>query len=401
MTVYTVASTPTGTNSLTVTGTSGSLHPTAGIGLVVQSTDPYVYYVSDNLTSIGSTWTKYGTVTTSSNGLTGGIVISNAAAPSGNDYDEQLTIHGCATGDFNLYGRANTGMSSYYDLEYSGFSPPNFTLHKRNGGPNTAVTIAWYPPVCTEGMTLRMVLRGNQLMVWNGTSWNNYQDNDISSGQPAVGITIDYQTSWISNVQFGAIDTVAPPAINQAQMAATAAPHWVDLQWPAGADNAGGIGLQGYAVYRNGTYFGSTSTPQFRDEAVSPGNSAPYTYTVYPYDLHGNYSTVPATIAVTAPAATQPDQMRTGVRANGAYWGAAGEQIDLLSGNLNFSIPLFKALGRGGWGVTFALSYNSQMWRQDNATWLLGGTWGTAWAGPCKRDRSGPYRTARTRTITF
>ena len=61
------------------------------------------------------------------------------------------------------------------------------------------------------------------------------------------------------------------------------------------------------------------------------------------------------------------------MRPTGAYWGAAGEQIDLLSGNLNFTVPLIQAMGRGGWSVTFALSYNSQMWRQDSGgIWLLG-----------------------------
>jgi hypothetical protein len=35
---------------------------------------------------------------------------------------------------------------------------------------------------------------------------------------------------------------------------------------------------------------------------------------------------------------------------------------------------LVKAAGRGGWGVTFALNYNSQQWRQDPAgMWKLGG----------------------------
>ena len=43
------------------------------------------------------------------------------------------------------------------------------------------------------------------------------------------------------------------------------------------------------------------------------------------------------------------------------------------SGNLNLSLPVFKVLGRGGWGVPFALSYNSQNWRQDpGGTWQLG-----------------------------
>jgi hypothetical protein len=66
-----------------------------------------------------------------------------------------------------------------------------------------------------------------------------------------------------------------------------------------------------------------------------------------------------------------PTRRRTnggqGARPTGSYWGAAGEQIDLVSGNLDFTLPLIQAKSRGGWGATFGLSYNSQLWRQDLA----------------------------------
>ena len=49
-----------------------------------------------------------------------------------------------------------------------------------------------------------------------------------------------------------------------------------------------------------------------------------------------------------------------------------GEQIDMLSGNLNYTLPLVTAQGRNGQSVTFSLSYNSQNWRKDNGTtWEL------------------------------
>ena len=89
-------------------------------------------------------------------------------------------------------------------------------------------------------------------------------------------------------------------------------------------------------------------------------------------DLHYTCS-AGTSFSVTTPPAGAIDPRRVGVRPDGAYWGAGGEQIDTRSGNLNFAIPLLKAMGRGGWGVTFALSYNSQLWRQDGSvTWKLG-----------------------------
>ncbi len=65
------------------------------------------------------------------------------------------------------------------------------------------------------------------------------------------------------------------------------------------------------------------------------------------------------------------DARRTGIYAAGSYWGGGGEQIDTLSGNLNFSLPLVKAQGRTGWQVPVGLSYNSQNWRQDDGVNLL------------------------------
>ena len=61
---------------------------------------------------------------------------------------------------------------------------------------------------------------------------------------------------------------------------------------------------------------------------------------------------------------TTPDGRRVGVRTTGAYWGATGENIDVRSGNLNFSLPLLSAQARTGWTVGFNLNYNSQNWRQ-------------------------------------
>src|SRR5579862_3178007 len=79
------------------------------------------------------------------------------------------------------------------------------------------------------------------------------------------------------------------------------------------------------------------------------------------------------TISVTTPPANAIDPRRVGVRPNGSYWGAAGEQIDAMTGNVNYTASLFRAQGRAGTGVSFALNYNSQLWRQDpGGTWKLG-----------------------------
>jgi hypothetical protein len=148
----------------------------------------------------------------------------------------------------------------------------------------------------------------------------------------------------------------------------------VDLQWQPSADDPAGTGIGGYRIYRNGALVGTTQSTTFSDGGVSPGTN--YSYAIHAFDRHMNLSP-PATVEVRTPTIATPgantDARRIGVRPLGSYWGAAGEQIDLRSGNLNFRLPLLRAVGRGRWGVDFALSYNSQLWRQDpGGTWQLG-----------------------------
>src|ERR1035437_1663569 len=90
------------------------------------------------------------------------------------------------------------------------------------------------------------------------------------------------------------------------------------------------------------------------------------------------FNSVSQTIVVTIPQTpgnppTPSDGHRTGVRPTGAYWGASPEQIDVLSGNVNFTVQSLKAVSRTGWGAGFNLNYNSQNWRQDS-----GGIWNLA-----------------------
>ena len=54
---------------------------------------------------------------------------------------------------------------------------------------------------------------------------------------------------------------------------------------------------------------------------------------------------------------------RVGIRKNGVYWGGSYEQIDMLSGSLNFTIPLILSTSRGAF-ANVTCSYNSQIWEQ-------------------------------------
>ena len=114
-----------------------------------------------------------------------------------------------------------------------------------------------------------------------------------------------------------------------------------------------------------------------------------YTYSLKASIIHGNGTDT--NFNVTTPAfrptgpfpSADPEGRRVGVRSTGAYWGASGENIDVMSGNLNFTLPLVKAQARSGWGVGFNLNYNSQNWRYEipASTGSTAETWATASAG--------------------
>ena len=130
------------------------------------------------------------------------------------------------------------------------------------------------------------------------------------------------------------------------------------------ADDPNGLGIGYYVLIRNdGTTWGNRQ-PNLTDETVQPSTS--YTYRVYAVDFHYNLSPT-ETFNVTTPPSGSVDPRRVGLRPTGTYWGGSGEQVDVLSGNVNFSLPLLRAQGRGGWGVPFALTYNSQNWPQTPA----------------------------------
>ena len=130
-------------------------------------------------------------------------------------------------------------------------------------------------------------------------------------------------------------------------------------------------------------YLGTTSPPPLVTTVTAPSYTPPValnagvTYFWYVVAKNSAGSSAPSStwFFQTAPAGGSlfTDGWRIGVRPTGSYWGAAGEQIDLMSGNLNFSVPLLRAQARAGWSAAFALSYNSQLWRQGpNGTSLLG-----------------------------
>ena len=362
----------------------------------------YQPYFDDNFSSINSTaWYQNGPLTTGSAGLTsadanGGALISKVSVPDGtSQYEVKATLtldsNQPSGGTFGVYLRASsdalsapTASGTYYVAEIQnvtfsgGACSATFSFYKRVNG--TITPIQSNPVPCNNGMTVRAVYSINN---WIAVYLNDIQamwieDADIGTGQPGVGVRGAPSTNGISRVDLGPLDRIAPTATPNPITSSAFGDH-IDLKWSGSVDDPNGIGIGYSLLFRTRTdipgqsqVFVSSLQPWatgYSDYGVTA--TASYTYQVYVYDYHLNSSNF--SFPVSIPGAGSIDPREVGVRPLGSYWGGGGEQIDMRSGNLNYTMPLIKAQGRGGWSIGFNLSYNSQNWRQDPAgVWQLG-----------------------------
>ena len=183
------------------------------------------------------------------------------------------------------------------------------------------------------------------------------------------------QGNLLAEVDLAYLDATPPNQIPASSISTSATTSQISIQWPAGTDNAGGDGIYGYQVYRNGELLTTTQSLSYVDTAgIVPSTQYNYTLSVLDYDMNAtstNFTVTTPHIQTSGPyPSSTPDGRRVGVRPTGAYWGGTNENIDVLSGNLNYTVPLLKAQARGGVSVSFNLVYNAQNWRQDS-----GGVW--------------------------
>ncbi|MFN7921463.1 MAG: RHS repeat-associated core domain-containing protein [Bryobacteraceae bacterium] len=340
-------------------------------------------------------WTKNGTLyTASAYGLQGsGSLISVPAVPGNPAYYEVKSLLKIgSTGGYKFvhYLRATSnaylcgaGESFYsFEVENPTFNGTAFTaslnLYKCVSGSKTLISgrsVPWH-----DGMEMRsMVVPDSgttrvQVFLDSQFQFNYTDPSPIASGQPGVGISGNPAYSGVQFAHLGPLDSVAPPAPDPNLFATLPDPTEIKFRWQTVADDQpNGVGVALYTFFRwNGStwvWVGSSDTPEWTDPGLSP--STTYTYIIFASDFHNNFSSVQ--LAITTPASTARNPRQIGLRPTGAYWGAAGEQIDMRSGNLNFTVPVVRAQGRGGSGVGFALNYNSQQWTYHNGrTWKFG-----------------------------
>jgi hypothetical protein len=265
------------------------------------------------------------------------------------------------------YGRTLEG--TYYSVEYHQQSSW-MQIGRYQGGVSTVLTGRSVALAAAGVHTLRAYIYGTEINGYIDGQWMLFaNDAAIGQGKPGVATTSNHAGGCIAEVSLWPIDRTAPAAVSRSGVGTTAYPGRVEMQWAAPPDDPGGVNRMWYTIHRDGAWLTNVMDPIFTDETVAP--SSTYNYEIYALDGHGNQA-LPVSFTVETPPAGTLDSRRTGVRPDGAYWGGMGEQIDMRSGNLNFSVPLFTAMGRNGLSVPVTLVYDSQMWRRDGAgDWLL------------------------------
>ncbi|MCC7496339.1 MAG: hypothetical protein IT160_02100 [Bryobacterales bacterium] len=351
----------------------------------------YQYYWNDIFLALGSNWHQNGSIYAWDNKVVtweptnGGSLISNLNVPDGTPrYEVRSILHLPASGGTYIhYLRAsNDALSApapagtYYAIELQnpayaqdGSCSATLAAYKRVSG--VVTLLGSNQTTCSDGMILRSVYTGSGFLAYvNDQLALSGTDSSIASGKPGIGIRDAPQVNSIGTTSLGGLDTTAPAALAPKALTISAFSDHVELQWRASADDPNGIGLYSYSLYRDGNFlFTDYHENQVEDASVSAGVT--YSYRVDAVDFHGN--TASTTVSVTTPSTWSMDPRQVGTRPTGVYWGGGGEQVDVRSGNLNYSIPLLTAMSRNGTAAKLGLSYNSQMWRKDaNGTWNRG-----------------------------
>ncbi|MBV9269261.1 MAG: hypothetical protein JO061_24035, partial [Acidobacteriaceae bacterium] len=335
------------------------------------------FYKNGTLTNLT---TPYGAGVTSSSS-NGGSLISNQPVPDGStNYEAVMTLGIADSGvTYTIYLEATASallsspypQGTFYSVAITpaivnGNCSANIVVSQVSGSVTTLYTNT-IP--CHNGMTFHAAAtQYGEITLYANTVGSNpvyigavpYTKSFTGlagfgiSGAPS-GSTSDY----IANLQIGPIDRTPPNPVSGAN--AYVQSNRVDIHAAGTTDDANGIGVGPYFLYRNGQLLAYNSTPDFTDTTVQRATA--YSYVLYAMDWHYNLSS-PYSLNVTTLPANAVEPRETGIRPTGTYWGGMGEQIDTLFGNLNYTFPLVSAQGRG-WTVPLQLSYNSQNWVQD------------------------------------
>jgi fibronectin type 3 domain-containing protein len=198
--------------------------------------------------------------------------------------------------------------------------PPSAPVLSAPAATNVAPALSW-PAVTDQGGS---TVAGYQVFrngAFVGTTTTlTFSDTTVSAAGSYTYVVYALDgagnVSTASNAKTVQYETTPPSAPGVPTSAALTHTAPV-ITFTAATDNAGGSGLQGYRIYRNGTYVNTTQALSFTDSTAA-GNAI-YTYTVTAIDKAGNegpangsvtvtYDTGPPSVPLSLQAATPTNQ---------------------------------------------------------------------------------------------
>lgn len=247
-----------------------------------------------------------------------------------------LNLNGASSGSFYAFAiQTSTGQNG---------CQAQANLYKAVNGTvsvvaNTSVGCGmFYSAIAAPDGSLRLLVPAAngelyEPLIWSDPSTPLTGAAGIAAAGPGDGTAA---TLWQAALY--TVSRVAPSAVDPSTIQTYVRATEADIRTP------GTLGVYQYQWYRDGQFLTATFNPELSDASVSAGST--HTYGVNATDIYSNTSAT-TSFTVTTPASTNIDPREIGLRSTGSYWGGMGEQIDVRSGNLNYSYPVLAAVSRG------------------------------------------------------
>ena len=277
------------------TSAGGGAFTVRGSGADVWGTSDELFFAHRTLDGDGEITARLASLSATNDWAKAGVMIRESLAANAR-YAFMLVTPASGT---TLQYRTVTGGNAGPNGGGAPPKPPYWVRIQRQG---TTVRGYMSPDGVTWTLNGSVTLSNLAVSLYAGLAVSSHADGTLATAQ--------FQNVTI--LSSGAPDTTAP-GIPQNPAATATSSTSISFSWSASTD-AGGSGLAGYRVFRNGAQVGGqVTTTQFNDTGLAP--STLYSYTVRAVDNAGNVSAASATASATtstdATAPTAPSSLRT------------------------------------------------------------------------------------------
>ncbi|MDO8729049.1 MAG: fibronectin type III domain-containing protein [bacterium] len=131
-------------------------------------------------------------------------------------------------------------------------------------------------------------------------SWGNYPNQLLPD--TTVNTFMNTAVEVIKRASGLQSPDATKPSVPTGLSASVISSSQINLSWNVSTDNAGGLGISGYKIFRNGVQIADVNTNSYQNIGLAP--STAYSYTVAAYDAVGNTS-IPSSVAQASTLANQ------------------------------------------------------------------------------------------------